>query len=57
MGFVSSYKEEGNKVIIDVVESYAKLYYPISQFEDFKKVINDAADINKVVLVLEEKSW
>ncbi len=34
--------------------SYKKMYYPINQFEDFKKVINASADFNKVVLVLEK---
>jgi hypothetical protein len=55
MGFVSSYKVEGSKVIVDVLETYKKLTYPISQFEEFKKVINAAADFNKIVLVLEKK--
>jgi hypothetical protein len=55
MGFVSSYKQEGNHVIVDIIETYKRLNYPISQFEEFKKVINAAADFNKVTLVLEKK--
>lgn len=56
MGFVSTYAQTGNIVTIDITESYKKIKYPLSQFEDFKKVINAAADFNKIVLVLEKKS-
>jgi hypothetical protein len=55
MGFVAAYKEEGNKVIITVREDYRVLNYPMNQYELFKKVVNAAADFNKVVLVLEKK--
>jgi hypothetical protein len=54
MSFISSYKEDGNLVTINVEENYRKLQYPLSQFEDFKKVINASADFNKVVLILEK---
>ena len=40
---------------VDVMETYAQLRYELSEFETFKKVINAAADFNKVVLVLEKK--
>jgi hypothetical protein len=56
MGFVSSYKQDGNLVTIDIVEDYRKIKYPLSQFEDFRKVINASADFNKVVLVLEKST-
>jgi len=55
MGFNSSYQVEGNVVKITILEEYRRTYYPLSQFEDFKKVINAAADFNKVALVLEKK--
>ena len=55
MGFVSSYKVTGNVLDIEVTETYREILYPLSQFETFKKVINAAADFNKVVLVLEKK--
>ena len=55
MGFTSTYKVEGNVVRITIQEEYRRTYYPLSQFEDFKKVINAAADFNKVALVLEKK--
>jgi hypothetical protein len=55
MGFVSSYKLTGSVLDIEVMETYREIKYPLSQFETFKKVINAAADFNKVVLVLEKK--
>jgi hypothetical protein len=55
MGFNSSYQVTGNVVKITILEEYRRTYYPLSQFEDFKKVINAAADFNKVALVLEKK--
>jgi hypothetical protein len=55
MGFTSSYKLEGNVLKITVLEEYRRTNYPLSQFEDFRKVINAAADFNKVVLMLEKK--
>jgi len=55
MGFTSSYKLEGNVLKITVLEEYRRTNYPLTQFEEFRKVINAAADFNKVVLVLEKK--
>ena len=55
VGFTSTYILEGNVVKIHIMEEYRKTSYPLSQFEEFKKVINAAADFNKVVLVLEKK--
>jgi hypothetical protein len=55
MGFVSSYTVAGNVVSIKIHEFYKEISYPINMLEQFKKVINAAADFNKVVLVLEKK--
>lgn len=55
MGFVSTYKQNGNTISIQITEQYCKTFYPLSQFEDFKKIINASSDFNKVVLVLEKK--
>ncbi len=55
MGFLSEYSVSGNVVTINVSEIYKDLKYPITEFENFKEVINAAADFNKVVLVLEKK--
>ncbi|MGE5109058.1 MAG: DUF3857 domain-containing protein [Sphingobacteriales bacterium] len=54
MGFVSSYTVERNVVKIHVMEEYRRISYPISQYEEFKKIINAAADFNKITLVLEK---
>ena len=55
MGFVSSYTQNGNTMKILIEENYMQVQYPLSQFEEFKKIINTSADFNKVVLVLEKK--
>lgn len=55
MGFVSSYKLNGNELKVKVHEFYSVTDYPISMFDEFKKVINASADFNKVVLILEKK--
>ena len=54
-GFVSKARMEGNQVIIDVREYYASIFYPKSLFEVYKKVINSAADFNKLTLILVKK--
>lgn len=54
MGFISSYKTEGRQLIVELHEFYKGLHYPVEEIEIFKKVINAAADFNKVVLVLEK---
>lgn len=53
MGFESSYKMDGNVIKVVIMEQYCRLQYPLSQYEDFKQIINAAADFNKVILVLE----
>ncbi len=55
MGFVSSYTAEGNTLSITIVEEYRKTNYPLSQYEEFRKIINAAADFNKIAIVLEKK--
>ena len=56
MGFVSDYKLNGNVLEITIHEFYYTMYYPISEFEQFRNVINAAADFNKVTIALEKKS-
>lgn len=55
MGFESTYKLEGNVLKVTIMEQYCNIQYPMSQYEDFKKIINASADFNKVTLVLEPK--
>lgn len=54
-GFMSKYTVSNNVITVEVFETYRELRYPLSEFENFKKVINAAADFNKIVLVLEKK--
>lgn len=54
IGFLSDYKMEGNKMIISVNEYYDMIQLPLSAIEPYMKVINAAADFNKIVLVLEK---
>jgi len=55
MGFSSDYKIEGNLLKVHVMEQYRRVSYPLGDYDVFKKVINTAADFNKIVLVLEKK--
>lgn len=54
--FVSDYTMEGNDMIINIKEYYKEIFVPVSRYDDFRNVINAAADFNKVILVLEKKS-
>jgi hypothetical protein len=56
MGFVSEYKLEGDKLKIKVHEYYNKQEYSVNQYEEFRKVINAAADFNKITILFEKKS-
>ena len=55
MEFHSYYKTEGNKITVIIDEDYRQTGYPISMYEQFRKVINASADFNKVVLFIEKK--
>jgi len=54
MGFNSDYTVDGDLVLVTVKEYYKKLDYPIAYFEQFRKIINAAADFNKKVLIFEK---
>jgi hypothetical protein len=53
--FTSEYELKNNEVIVKVHEDYKSIYYPKAKFQEYRKVINAAADFNKIVLVLEKK--
>jgi len=55
LGFTSNYTLNGNNLEVEVMETYRELKYSLAEFDIFKKVINAAADFNKIVLVLEKK--
>lgn len=55
MEFHSHYKLEGNKLIVYADEFYDLVIIKPSIFEEYRKIINNAADFNKITLVLEKK--
>lgn len=55
MFFRSSYELKANILKVTIREEYRVADYPIDQFPPFVKVINAAADFNKVVILLEKK--
>jgi hypothetical protein len=55
MAFISSYTIEQNTMAIDINEYYDVMILPANEYASFSKVINAAADFNKLVLVLEKK--
>lgn len=53
--FKSDYTVTGNTLTIKVNEVYSVLSLPKEKYDGFRKVINSAADFNKVVVVLQPK--
>jgi hypothetical protein len=52
--FESKYSLQGNNLTIDVYEDYKILVYPKEKIDEWKAVINGAADFNKIVLIFEK---
>lgn len=53
--FVSGYMVNGKQVTITAEEYYQNTSLPKEEYEPFRRVINAAADFNKVVLVFEKQ--
>jgi hypothetical protein len=53
MGFVADYQIEGQVLNVTIEEYYNEVLLPISVYDNFQKVINAAADFNKLTLVFE----
>jgi hypothetical protein len=53
--FESTYSLKGNVLEIVIKEYYKEIFAPMERYEDFRRVINAAADFNKVTLVLEKR--
>lgn len=51
--FHSYYKMEGNTMVVTADEHYRKNIVPKDLYEEYRTVINSAADFNKITLVLE----
>lgn len=52
--FTSKYSLTGNTCVIDINEYYKKINFSKSEFESFRKVVNAAADFNKLTIILEK---
>ena len=50
--FESSYKLEGNTIVITIQEFYKSNEYDVSRYEEFRSVINAASDFNKTSVLL-----
>jgi hypothetical protein len=52
--FQSDYVLKDNILEVNIKEYYKQISAPVARYEDFRKVINAAADFNKITLVLEK---
>lgn len=52
MAFISTYRMEDNTLVVNIEEYYRQLVIPVAQYEQYRKVINTAADFNKITLVM-----
>jgi hypothetical protein len=55
IAFTSKYTIKDGTFNVVVDEYYKKLSFPIEEFDSYRKVINAAADFNKIALFLEKK--
>lgn len=53
--FSSVYSVEGDMVTITVVEHYDEVFFEKKEIDDFRRIINAAANFNKIVLFLVKK--
>ncbi len=54
-GFTSNYTIVGNKLTLISYEYYNQVNMPIEDYENYRAVINAAANFNKIVLILEKQ--
>jgi hypothetical protein len=50
--FTSKYSQKGDEILVQNTEFYNIINYPLEKFEDYKAVINAAADFNKIVIIV-----
>lgn len=53
--FTSTHTVVKDKIEIDVVEYYKVITVPLDNFENYRKVVNAAADFNKITLFLDKE--
>ncbi len=51
-GFKSNYSDKNGEILVTNTEFYNVVNYPLEIFNDYKNVINAAADFNKIVIIL-----
>jgi hypothetical protein len=52
LAFVSNYTLENGELIISIRETYNELEYPVERYNEFREIINAAANFNKVSIML-----
>jgi hypothetical protein len=52
--FQSDFSIDKNVLKVTIREYYKQIYAPLARYEDYRKVINAAADFNKVTLIFEK---
>ena len=50
--FISKYTKKGDEILVENTEFYNIINYPLDKFDDYKAVINAAADFNKIVIIV-----
>jgi hypothetical protein len=50
--FISKYTKNGDEITVDNIEYYNIVNYPLAKFDEYKAVINAAADFNKIVIIV-----
>ena len=50
--FISKYTQKGDEITVDNIEYYNIVNYPLAKFDEYKAVINAAADFNKIVIIV-----
>lgn len=55
MGFISEYELRNDEIFVKVYEYYNSIEYPMMQYEQFREVINAAADFNKISIIFEKQ--
>ena len=53
--FNSKYSINGNKIEVEIVEFYKVIDVSLKNYENYRKVINAAADFNKITIFFEKK--
>ncbi|MFA9390819.1 MAG: hypothetical protein ACERKD_13490 [Prolixibacteraceae bacterium] len=53
--FESKYSMDGNTLIIDIKEFYNQIHFSVDKYEQYREVVNIAADFEKKTLLFEKK--